>query len=92
MKSEDSQNESDENVVEAVKNTIDLAKLQKKKRRRKLIALLMLYIALKAVYGIFIDTTMPSNYNNLPMYVVYTLLGVYIMITRLILYKAFRKN
>ena len=92
MKSDDTQIEtSDEKAEEAVKNTISLAKLQKKRLRMKIISLFMVYIALKAVYGIFFDTS-ASSYNNLPMILVYVLLAIYILITGIVVFKAFIKG
>lgn len=92
MKSEDTQREtSDEKDVEAVKNAIMLAKLQKNRIKMKIVSVVMIYIAFKAIFGIFIDKSIPSSYNNLPMFVVYTLLVIYIVIAGIVFYKAFRK-
>lgn len=93
MKSEDTQRETfDEKDVEAVKNAIMLAKLQKNRIKMKIVSVVMIYIAFKAIFGIFIDNSIPSSYNNLPMFVVYILLVIYIVIAGIVFYKAFRKH
>ncbi len=93
MHQQEIQTDKEEDPAEnAIKNTLDLAKQQKKSFRLKVLSLLFLYIAIKAVYGIFFDTSIPSNYNNLPMVVVYTLLIIYIIFSFLFALKVFHKN
>ena len=79
----------DEELVDqsALQHTIAIAKAQKKQQSNKWIAALMVYLACKAGYTIFIDQT-PMDYNGLPIIAVYLLYAIYIVCTGVMCFRA----
>ena len=75
----------------AVKNTILMAKSEKKRTFKKELSILFIYIALKAIVATSFDTN-PSSYNHLPMFVVRTLLLIYIIFTIFFTIHSFKKD